>query len=165
MEFCERLSAKEGKSYRLPTEAEWEYACRAGTVTKYYCGDNEDQLKRVAWYEKNSADVTHSVGMKEANAWGLFDMHGNVLEWCQDWWGPYSGSEVMDPRGWGDETLKRRVARGGSWRHDAATCRAAYRGPCKPQSRSPVLGFRVVTDPPVESHPEPSQRAESLDGT
>ena len=90
--FCEKLNARETekeakREYRLPTEAEWEYACRAGTKTKHHSGDDEDDLKRVGWYDANSDSRTHAVGAKNANAWGLYDMHGNVWQWCSDWYG------------------------------------------------------------------------------
>ena len=114
--FCQKLSKKSGKTVRLPTEAEWEYACRAGTSTKYYSGDSEEDLKRVAWYEANSNDTTHPVGQKEPNKFGLYDMHGNVWQWCQDWYGDYTANEVADPQGPAQGAS--RVLRGGSWYHD-----------------------------------------------
>ena len=147
VEFCKRLSAKEGKTYRLPSEAEWEYACRAGTTTKWYCGDKEDELGRVAWYRENSGRTTHPVGAKEANAWGLFDMHGNVWEWCADWYDSdyYAKSPPSDPPG--PERGSSRVDRGGSWGGQAGLCRSAFRAGFVPGSRWSYLGFRVARSP------------------
>ncbi len=117
--------------YRLPTEAEWEYACRAGTTTAYSFGDAEDLLDRYAVFIKNSSSRAESVASKLCNAWGLFDMHGNVCEWCQDWY----------------EEGSFRVFRGGSWNDPAAFCRSAYRGRSQPYDRSNNLGFRVAAVP------------------
>jgi formylglycine-generating enzyme required for sulfatase activity len=144
--FCKRLNGRDGKSYRLPTEAEWEYACRAGTTTEYYSGDGEAALKKVGWYAGNSNWETHPVGRLEKNAWGLYDMHGNVWQWCQDWYhGPHDGAAAVDPRGpdFGDY----RIQRGGSWGSDAENCRAAYRAWDGPASRTDRVGCRVCLDP------------------
>jgi formylglycine-generating enzyme required for sulfatase activity len=138
------MSEKEGQIYRLPTEAEWEYACRAGTTTKWHCGDDEAEIPRVAWYSLNSSG-THPVGGKEPNAWGLYDMHGNVLEWCQDGWREYRGDDATDPVG--PAAASDRVFRGGSWGFDAEHCRAAYRDARGPQSRWSCLGFRTAAIP------------------
>ena len=97
---------------RLPSEAEWEYACRAGTRTYYYSGDTEDDLKRVAWFAANSNNTTHPVGQKEANAFGLYDMHANIWQWCEDWYDAYSSNPVTDPHGYA--LGARRVLRGES---------------------------------------------------
>jgi len=126
VEFCRKLSAQEGEEYRLPTEAEWEYACRAGTTTTYSFGNNESQLRKYAWYSDNSDDTTHVVGEKLPNAWGLYDMHGNVWEWCQDWHAAY-GSEngLIDPTG--PASGDRRVLRGGAFSRQPKDVRAARR--------------------------------------
>ncbi len=147
VEFCKRLSAKEGKTYRLPSEAEWEYACRAGTTTKWYCGDNEDELGRVAWYGDNSGNTTHPVGAKEANAWGLFDMHGNVYEWCADRYDSdyYANSPPSDPPG--SERGEGQVYRGGGWPTVAESCRSACRYGLEAWFRDDYLGFRVARSP------------------
>lgn len=147
MAFCAALSKKEGKMYRLPTEAQWEYACRAGTTTAYSTGNGLEALKRAGWGsydgEFGSAKSTKAVGSFRANAWGLYDMHGNVLEWCSDWYGGYPNGNATDPTGMpnGDS----RVLRGGSWFHNPDLCRAAYRLRITPDSRINLIGFRVVS--------------------
>jgi formylglycine-generating enzyme required for sulfatase activity len=148
VEFCKKLSQKEGKTYRLPTEAQWEYACRAGTTTKFSFGDSESQLGEYAWYSGNSGSKTHPVGDREPNAWGLYDMHGNVFEWCQDWhasdW--YSKGPAGNPlnESYGDK--KFRVLRGGSGGHNPGICRSAIRYGNAPGFRSDGGGFRLVLD-------------------
>lgn len=146
--FVQRLNQKEGHDrYRLPTEAEWEYAARAGTTSTYHFGDDASQLGRYAWYDKNSGETTHPVGQKEPNAWGLYDMHGNVWEWVQDWYGEnyYRNSPSTDPRG--PSSGSYRVDRGGSWGDDAAYCRAAYRSSLSPANRYGSLGVRLALSP------------------
>jgi len=115
--FCRKLSEKTGKTVRLPTEAEWEYACRAGTKTRYSFGDSDRTLGDYAWYKGNSEDKPHPAGRKKPNAWGLYDMHGNVAEWCADWYGPYSSEASTDPQAVGDPRVSegRRVVRGGAY--------------------------------------------------
>lgn len=133
MEYCRWLSAKTGKVYRLPTEAEWEYACRAGTKTVYGFGDNAAQLKENGWYEDNANGKAQAVGKKKANAWGLHDMHGNVAEWCLDHYdaGYYRTSGKANPALWPvllpTEKEYPHVVRGGSWDDEAVRCRSAAR--------------------------------------
>jgi len=142
-EFLPRLNAKEGTStYRLPTEAEWEYAARAGTTTVYSFGNDARQLGEYAWYRKNSGDQTHPVGQKKPNAWGLYDMHGNVWEWVQDWYGAYSAGAVVDPAG--PSAGSDRVRRGGSWYDLASSSRSAYCYEAAPNRRIVNVGFRLL---------------------
>jgi len=148
-EFCAKLTALEQNSgklstnqkYRLPTEAEWEYACRAGTTTAYSCGDDESSLGDYAWYCDNSDDRLHEVATKKPNPWGLFDMHGNVWEWCEDWHED-SLSGGNDPKG--PCAGSGRVLRGGYWSSDVSNCRSAERHNYDPSCRGGSLGFRIV---------------------
>ncbi|MCY2953677.1 MAG: formylglycine-generating enzyme family protein [Planctomycetota bacterium] len=147
VKFCATLSQKEGagKHYRLPTEAEWEYACRAGTKTRFGFGNNDGDLDDYAWYRSNSGSKTHPVGGKKANAWGLYDMHGNVWEWCADWYGDYPGGDATDPSG--PATGTSRVLRGGSWYCFPVYCRAAFRHRYSPDLQFiDLIGFRVALD-------------------
>jgi len=134
-----------GSGYGLPTEAEWEYACRAGSTTKYCFGDTESELAEYAWCDANSQRITHPVGKKKPNGWGLYDMHGNVWEWCWDWYGEYGAGPESDPLG--PETGSYRVHRGGSWRDDAGYCRSARRDYFTPGDELYLLGFRVSRVP------------------
>jgi formylglycine-generating enzyme required for sulfatase activity len=145
--FCDRLSQAEGRTYRLPTEAEWEYARCAGSTTKSCFGDNASELRDHGWYLDNATGRrAHAVAQKDANIRGLFDVHGNVGEWCQDWYGEYGHSSLLvDPIGPSKATL--RVFRGGSWFNDAKGCRSAIRTCGDPQYRSSDLGFRVAAVP------------------
>ena len=150
VKFCQKLSAlpaekAAGRVYRLPTEAEWEYACRAGTTTKYSFGDDDTELGNYAWFSGNSGKTSHPVGGKQPNAWGLYDMHGNVWEWCQDWYGDYPSGAVTDPTG--AASGSGRVGRGGSWFITAEFCRSALRGRYYPSSRYYYFGFRVSLSP------------------
>ena len=147
VEFCGKLSAMPaektaGHVYRLPTEAEWEYACRSGTTTAYGFGDDASRLGDYGWFDGNSDSSTHPVGEKKPNAWGLYDMHGNVWEWCQDWYGDYPSGSTTDPTGPSSGSF--RVDRGGSWCSSAGYCRSAYRYRNAPESRGNFLGFRVL---------------------
>ncbi len=143
VEFCKKLSKKTGKVYRLPTEAEWEYACRAGSTGKYCFGDDESKLKDYAWFGEDwQKGSTHPVGEKLPNDWGLHDMHGNVWEWCEDWYGSYSPESTTDPSG--PSTGSNRVIRGGGWVNNAVNCRSAFRLYDTPVHRGGNLGFRLV---------------------
>ena len=130
-EFCKRLSEKEGMIYRLPTEAEWEYFCRAGTSTVYSFGNDVSSLGEYAWYGKNAdkrgEEYAHRVGQKKPNRWGLYDMSGNVCEWCADWcdFYYYGQSPVDDPQGPSPDDYPNRVIRGGSWYALPMACRPA----------------------------------------
>ena len=147
--FIKKLREKDKKLYRLPTEAEWEFACRAGTKTPFHFGDtiSTDQAnyygrliygngKKGVYREK-----TTPVGSFPANAWGLHDMHGNVLQWCQDWYGDYQQKDVVDPQG--PEKGEGRVLRGGSWHNNPENCRSAYRNWNGPGYRISNFGFRL----------------------
>jgi formylglycine-generating enzyme required for sulfatase activity len=130
--------------YRLPTEAEWEYATRAGSTGNYCFGDNEMQLQRYAWYRAHAGGSTHSVGQLQANAWGLYDIYGNVWEWVQDWYGPYAADAAVDPPG--PAAGSYRGMRGGGWNSDASYCRSAHRGNAGPSYRLVYLGFRLLRE-------------------
>ena len=149
VEFCKRLSKKEGKTYRLPTEAEWEYACRAGTRTRYSFG-NPAKINDYAWtiqsYKKGE-DYAHKVAQKKPNPWGLYDMHGNVYEWCSDLYGKYPNKHVIDPTG--PKTGEYWTQRGGGWYSNTILCASGVRGladPNFPSSQTEETGFRVVLE-------------------
>jgi formylglycine-generating enzyme required for sulfatase activity len=142
--FIEWLNGKEGKGrYRLPTEAEWEYAARAGSTTRFCFGDDEGHLGEYAWYGRKFGDCTHPVGKKKENGWGLYDMHGNVWEWCSDWWGDYPSGTVTDPTG--PSSGSNRVFRGGCWGILPGCCRSAYRFWVGPGHSRINLGFRLAS--------------------
>ena len=152
IEFCEKLSIKEGKNYRLPTEAEWEYACRAGTSTAYSFGSNSDSLSDYAWWEKNATkvgeDYAHEVGTRKPNPFGLYDMHGNVWEWCQDvyseqTYGSRSGTTIDPISTAGSEF---RIIRGGSWHIFSRDPRSAVRAWSLPVKGSGNYGLRIALD-------------------
>jgi formylglycine-generating enzyme required for sulfatase activity len=145
--YCKKLSEKEGKAYRLPTEAEWEYACRAGTETRWSFGNDEKVLGDYAWYHKNADDIgekyAHQVGLKKTNPYGLYDMHGNVWEWCHDYFGEdyYKQSPEQDPTGPARGSF--RVLRGGSWASVTRGTRSARRSR---RNFSVFIGFRLVRE-------------------
>jgi len=147
-QFGEKLSAKlGGGKFSLPSEAQWEYACRAGHKRAYCFGDDDSQLGQYAWYENDSGGQTHPVGQKKPNAWGVYDMHGNVWEWTADWFDGeyYVHSPVDDPPG--PATGYYRVVRGGGCRSYAWSCRSANRSWYSPEYRDDPLGFRVARVP------------------
>jgi formylglycine-generating enzyme required for sulfatase activity len=160
IDFCNRLSAREGLApcyeregdevvwhreaggYRLPTEAEWEYACRAGTQTPWSFGDDEKRLADHAWYDENAEGAPHPVGEKAPNSWGLHDMHGNVWEWCWDRYGTYEAAFAQDPAGPADGSG--RLVRGGCFDLEARNLRSASRDWVRPGHRNSYVGFRCV---------------------
>ena len=151
VEFCKKLSdlpeeKKAGRLYRLPTEAEWENACRAGSKTAYLFDDEEGLLPEYGWFNRNSSNRTHTVGLLEPNAWGLYDMHGNVWEWCSDWYVEYPQGAVRNPTG--PKVGSDRVCRGGSWNGVASYCRSALRYWYVPSFRNNYLGFRLALSSP-----------------
>ena len=147
-QFLAKLNAKsggQGGKFVLPTEAQWEYACRAGSAGKFCFGDDDRQLGEYAWYGPNSDGKTHPAGEKKPNAWGLYDMHGNVYEWCQDWHGAYGAGAVNDPTG--PTTGSARVFRGGGFLYGCWICQSAPRFSNVPGARSRNLGWRVARVP------------------
>jgi len=145
MEFCKKVSEKTGQKVRLPTEAEWEYACRAGTQTQFSFGDDLNALKDYGWYSGNSDNKTHPVGLKKPNPWGLYDMHGNVWEWVSDWYGDYAGGALTDPQGGGPAAC--RPLRGGAYDCTSDRCGSADRSLYHKShywENYPYYGFRAV---------------------
>jgi len=144
-EFIQKLNQTveaRNLKFRLPTEAEWEYACRAGTKTRFYSGNDVRDAEAVGWHYRNANGTPHPVGQKKANAWGLYDMHGNVWEWCQDWYGGYGSGDSIDPKG--PSSGAWRVVRGGSWNSESVCGRSAGRSHIAPDVRSDSAGLRVV---------------------
>ena len=141
-EFIRKLNRITGKMFRLPTEAEWEYAARGGNKSRGYQYSGSNNLSNVAWYDDNSGWGTHAVGTKQPNKLGIYDMSGNVLEWCQDWYGEYNSSSLVNPTGANSGSY--RVIRGGSWRGAALICRSSCRYNYAPGDRGYDLGLRLV---------------------
>ena len=174
LDFCNERSLAEGlepcydlekmacnfqaNGYRLPTEAEWEYACRAGSTGVYHCGNSPAKLQASAWYQANAPQKTQPVAGKPPNAWGLFDMHGNVKEWCHDYYGEtyYANSPEQDPRG--PAQGSERIIRGGAWDASADSCRSAYRASDASLNdtclASDAIGFRCVRNAPATISPQ-----------
>ena len=147
-DFIKKLNELTKKEYRLPTEAEWEFAARGGNHTEGYKYSGSDRMKEVGWYDENSGDKTRPVGEKMANELGIFDMSGNVLEWCKDWYSDdyyqecISKGIVKNPKG--AATGFRRVLRGGSWFRGTRECRASVRYDASPETRHDAIGFRLA---------------------
>lgn len=142
--FIEKINSSKGGTYRLPTEAEWEYAARAGSKAAFFFGDDENLLGEYAWYAANSENRTHPVGRKRPSPWGLYDIYGNVSEWCHDWRGPYPEGHVKDPKGPPSGSM--RIIRGGSWFDEPRFCRSAFRNCGAPEKSYKQVGFRLVRD-------------------
>jgi formylglycine-generating enzyme required for sulfatase activity len=142
--FIQRLNSLREGHYRLPTEAEWEYACRAGQSGAYSFGDRAGELPEYAWFDLNARGTTHPTGLKKANKFGLFDMHGNVWEWVQDRHGSFPNAVLTDPSG--PTTGETRVIRGGAWNLSAAQCRADSRNYDVPEYSFRNLGLRLLLE-------------------
>ena len=140
--FIRKLNALTGQNFRLPTEAEWEFACRGGNNSRGYKYSGSNYIDNVAWHDGNFGDKTHPVATKSPNELGIYDMSGNVWEWCADWYGDYSSGRQTNPKGPYDGS--RRVRRGGSWYCDAGYCRSSLRYYCSPTDRHFYLGLRLA---------------------
>jgi len=155
--YCAALTLRERQAarlprdlvYRLPTEAEWEYTCRAGTTNQFSFGDNVALAPEFAWTIENSDSTTHPVGLKRPNPWGLYDMHGNVWEWCSDWFAPYPDAAGVDPAG--PATSKFKVFRGGGWNQEIQFARSGNRFMMSPSNGIYFVGFRLALGPPPSS--------------
>ena len=161
VDFCLALTRREQKAghlptgyeYRLPTEAEWEYACRAGSTNLFAFGDDAAVADQYAWTAENCDAGTHPVGLKRPNPWGLYDVHGNVWEWCADWFAPYPAAPLTDPLG--PSTSKYKVFKGGGWNQDVEYARASSRFMMSPSNGIHFVGFRLALGP-VLPRPAPS---------
>jgi formylglycine-generating enzyme required for sulfatase activity len=145
--FLAKLQEYAGRKFALPTEAQWEFACRAGMSAPWHFGDSESSMENYGWYDGDSGQTTHAVGSKKPNAWGLYDMHGNVAEWCEDWYDKhtYSGGIASDPSG--PSSGSSRVLRGGAWGDNSGYLRSAYRNCNGPDGFNDSIGFRCVLLP------------------
>jgi formylglycine-generating enzyme required for sulfatase activity len=139
--FIQKLNELTGKQYRLPTEAEWEFAARGGNNSRKFKYAGSYNVHDVAWCKSNSKGIQPAGTTKSANELGLYDMSGNVWEWCHDWYAPYANDAQVDPKG--PDTGSTRVYRGGSWFHDARSCNVSYRSSGNPQHKSNIMGFRL----------------------
>ncbi len=143
-EFLAKLQERTGRKFALPTEAQWEFACRAGTTTRWSFGDLDSRIGDYAWFGDDSGRTTHAVGKKQPNAWGLYDMHGNVAEWCADWYAKYSHarSDATDPSG--PSAGGSRILRGGAWGDDSGYLRSTYRNCNGPDGANDGIGLRCA---------------------
>jgi formylglycine-generating enzyme required for sulfatase activity len=176
LEFCDRLSERSGNRVRLPSEAEWEYACRAGTQNDFFFGPwgpflDETEIPSAArsvlfdfaWFDLNSRDRTHPVGLKQPNAWGFYDMIGNVWEWCADVWHSGYGGAPGDGSPWLDDAAQpRRCLRGGAWDMNAFRCRSSYRSYDHKELPTSRFGFRIAADAELSPAAGPLSRNTSL---
>ncbi len=144
-QFITKLNQITGKNYRLPTEAEWEFAARGGNQSQGYIYAGSNDIEAVAWYYYDSGNTTHTVGTKSPNELGIYDMSGNVCEWCNDWYGDYSAGDTTNPQGSSSGTY--RVLRGGSWDYYSINCRSAVRNYVRPENNPINVGVRLVENP------------------
>jgi formylglycine-generating enzyme required for sulfatase activity len=144
--FCQKISEKTGRRIRLPSETEWEYVTRAGTTTEYFFGDDSAKLPDYAWFEINSSEQTAPIGLKKPNPWGIYDIVGNVWEWCEDAWKSDYNDFSPDGSAFTNEKQPRRAVRGGAWNMDAFRCRSSYRSFDWNDAANNRLGFRIVVE-------------------